>query len=359
MVIYTITYMVTTAGYARFFCWRCKLFDVPSIISDCKSLHVENLSEGYDSFIEEWDKGAMVGYKIGFPLLNYRLAGVHKRNLLLHLAHIGNGKTTSSILFYVLPVIEAGENVCIIANEQGSSEFRQMILSTVVFNKIKYKKMNRQKFIRGGFSDEDKSAMKEASEWLKNCPGKITFIETDDYSVGSIETIIQTYSRQDHGLFVFDTLKPTVESGDKAWAEFSEAAKQLFFIAKKENVAIVATAQLSPESATRRFLDLSCVGKSKAIAETATQVVMFRTVTDEEKEKLHCWLWKEEGSENKKTKKEIKLDRNKDYIVLFTPKNRFGDRSPQIIYERNMSFNTMSEIGFVDISYDGFSKKGV
>ena len=57
-------------------------------------------------------------------------------------------------------------------------------------------------------------------------------------------------------------------------------------LAKKENVAIIATAQLSAESMSRRYLDLSCVGKSRAIAETATQVVMFRTLSEDEKEKL-------------------------------------------------------------------------
>lgn len=320
-------------------------------------LKAENLSEGYEQYIEEWDKGAMVGYKIGFPMLNYRLAGVHKSNLLLHLAHIGNGKTTSSILFYVLPAIESGENVCIIANEQGVSEFRQMILSTVVFNKVGYRKMNRQKFIRGNFNEEEKEAMREGAAWLKNCPGKITFIETEDYSIGSVKKIIKQYSKLAHGLFIFDTLKPAVESSERAWAEFSEVAKELFITAKKEDVAVVATAQLSAESASRRFLDLSCVGKSRAIAETATQVVMMRTMTSEEKTKLQVFVWDREAEEDGKyqnVKKVIPLDPDKEYIILFTPKNRFGAVNPQIVYERNMSFNTMNEIGYVEINYDGF-----
>ena len=133
-------------------------------VGKVEKLKAENLSDGYEDYIDDWDKGKMVGFKIGYPLLNYRLSGVHKKNLLLHMAHIGNGKTTSSILFYILPAIESGENVCIIANEQGVSEFRQMILASVVFNKIKYTKMNRQKFIRGNFSEADREAMRQAME---------------------------------------------------------------------------------------------------------------------------------------------------------------------------------------------------
>ena len=129
-------------------------------------------------------------------------------------------------------------------------------------------------------------------------------------------------------------------------------------LAKKEDVAIVATAQLSSESMSRRFLDLSCVGKSRAIAETATQVVMFRSLTREEKEgKVRAYKYvKDETGKYETKRQEIVLEPDRDYIVLFTPKNRFGDVSPQIIYERNMAFNTMYEIGYTEINYDGFNR---
>jgi replicative DNA helicase len=318
----------------------------------------ENLSEGYEQYIKEWDQGKSVGYKVGFPLLNYRLAGVHKKNLLLHLAHIGNGKTTTAILFYIMPVLESGENVCIIGNEQSVDEFRQMILSSVLFNKIEYFKMNRQKLIIGHFTDEDKEHLNKAEQWLKNCKGKLQFIELNDYSISNVKKIIKKFSKLNVGMFVFDTLKPEQENSDKAWAEFSEVAKELFLLAKKEDVALVATAQLSSDSMGRRFLDLSCTGKSRAIAETASQVVMFRSLSSDEKEKLKPYQFqKTEDGKYSKTRKIIDIDINKDYIVIFTPKNRFGDISPQIIYERNMSFNTMKEIGYIEINYDGYKTR--
>lgn len=326
-------------------------------VGKIEKIKAENLSEGYETYIKEWDEGKSIGYKIGFPLLNYRLAGVHKKNLLLHLGHIGNGKTTTAILFYILPVIESGENVCIIGNEQGVDEFRQMILASVLFNKIGYFGMNRQKFITGRFTEENREAMKKATEWLENCKGKIHFIEMTDYSIGNVKKIVKKYSKLGTGMFVFDTLKPELESSDKAWAEFSEVAKELFLLAKKEDVAIVATAQLSSESMARRYLDLSCIGKSRAIAETATQVVCFRTLTNEEKQKLKPYQYqKNEDGKYSKIRKVIDLDENKDYIVLFTPKNRFGETQPQLVYERNMSFNTLKEIGYVEIQYDGFKR---
>lgn len=325
-------------------------------IDKVEKLKAVDMSDGYDKSIEEWDSGVMRGFPIGFPILNYRLAGVHKKNLLLHMAHIGNGKTTSSILFYILPAIENGENVCIIANEQGVEEFRQMILSTVLFNKIGYRKINRQRFIIGGFSENDRAEIKKAQDWLRTAKGKIIFIETSDYSVLNVKKIVRKYSKVGYGLFVFDTLKPEMENSQHSWQDFSEQAKSLFGVAKKENVAIIATAQLSGDSMSRKFLDLSCVGKSKAIAETATQVVMFRTMSAEEKEKLEVFHYHKDNSSGKYTtmREAVPIDPNKDYIILFTPKNRFGDTTPQIVYERNMAWNLLREVGYTNVSYDGF-----
>ena len=318
-----------------------------------------NLSDGYDSFIDDWDKGTAVGFKIGYPMLNYHLAGVHKQNLLLHLAHIGKGKTTSAILLYILPVIENGEDVCIIANEQGESEWRQMILASVLFNKIGKTSdlgMNRQRFITGHFTSQQREAMKKAQEWLREQQGKITFITLNDYAIDNIKKIVKKYARLGTGLFVVDTLKPEMENSDKAWADFSETAKELFFISKKEDVAVIATAQLSSDSIGRRFLDLSCIGKSRAIAETAGQVTMMRALSREEKEKLKAFIYPNDKETGKRSKVRqlIDLDPEEDYVVIFIPKNRFGSTDVQLVYHRSMSFNTMKEIGYIEIPYDGF-----
>jgi replicative DNA helicase len=328
-------------------------------IGKIEKIKPENLSEGYENFIDEWDSGKSVGFKIGFPLLNYNLAGIHKKNLLLHLGHIGNGKTTTAILMYILPVIESGENVCIIANEQCEDEWRQMMLASVLFNKIEYFKMNRQKFIIGKFTEEDKTYLKKSTEWLKSDgKGKIEFISLNNYSIGNVKKIVKKYSKLNVGLFLFDTLKPEQEDSERAWAEFSEVTKDLFMLAKKEDIAMVATAQLSSESMARRYLDLSCTGKSRAIAETAGQVVMFRSLSKDEKEKLKPFQYKKsEDGRYSKVRQVFDLDMDKDYIVVFTPKNRFGNTSIQFLYERNMSFNTMKEIGYIEIPFDGFKMK--
>lgn len=318
-------------------------------------LQIVDLASGYEEWVDKWDTGEGVGYKVGYPMLNYHLAGIHKKNLILHLAGIGEGKTTSSISTYVLPVLESGESICILANEQDEEQFRQMLLATVVFNKIGYFKMNRQKFLFGGFTAEDRVAIGKAIEWLKQYEGQLHYGHLTDYRTESISRVIKKYSKIGVGIFLIDTLKPEDETSDRAWAEFSETSKELFMLSQKEDVAIVATAQLSSASSVRKYLDLSCIGKSRAIAETAGQVIMFRSLTNKEKENMQVYTYaKDPQGKYLSVRNMIQLSPEKDYIVLFIAKNRYGKSNVQLVYERNMDFNTMRELGYTDVEHDGF-----
>lgn len=322
--------------------------------STSSGMTVADLTSGYDRWIEKWDSGDGVGFKVGFPFLNYHLAGVHTSNLFLHLGGIGQGKSTSALLAYVLPIIESGEQILIVANEQNHEQFSQMMLATVLFNRVSNRKgkMNRQKLLFGSFSDEEKDDLARASEYLAQFKGKLHFVHLTDYGTTNVKRVIKRYAKLGVKAVLFDTMKPLDESSDKAWAEFSETAKMLFQLAQKEDIAIIATAQLSAESAKRKYLDLSCIGKSRAIAETASTVVMFRPLRENEKKNTYVYNY----IKGTKNKKQVVLDEDKDYVVYFISKNRYGSADVQIVYERNMSFNTMNEIGYCHMEYDGFGK---
>lgn len=322
--------------------------------SSSTGVNTADMTTGYKAWIEQWNMGMDTGYPIAFNSMNYNLAGIHRKNLILHLGHIGQGKTSTSIFMYLLPTIESGEKVCVIANEQDENQWRQMLLSTIVFNKIGYNKLNRQKFLFGGFSAEDLVAMAKAEEWLKEYEGNFELVHLTDYSVSTVKRIMKKYAKRGFGLFLFDTLKPVDESSPRAWAEFSEMAKALFLVAQKEDVAVIATAQLSSSSNGRKYLDLSCIGKSQAIAETAGQVIMFRPMKHEEKEKMEVYQWKSVGDNGKSIKVKKELNVEKDYVIFFIAKNRYGAGDIQIVCERNMAFNYYKEIGYCHMEYDGF-----
>lgn len=314
-----------------------------------------SLSHGYEKFIEELDKGDQIGYKILSPMLNSRLLGVHKEHVMLYMAHSGKGKTTTAILQFVLPTIENGENVLIIANEQSEKEFRLMILPTILYNKIGYCSISRKQITKGGYSKEDREAIQKAIDWLADEKhGNIEFVKMDNYEIYKAKKKIKEFSKLGYGLVLFDTFKPEKENSDKAWADFSEAAKILHRIAEKEKLAFIATAQLTPSSVTQTYLSENDIGKGKAIVEVASQLVQFRFLFNDEKEKLKPYTFKKDENGRYTNIREFHdLDVDKTYIVYFTGKNRFGDTDTQIVCEYNPSFIKMRDIGWVSISPNG------
>lgn len=329
--------------------------------SKINRLETHNLSENYGEFIKTWDSGVGSGFKLGFPILNYSVAGLHLGTLSLVSAHIGKGKSSILLPMMILPLIEIGEDITIIANEQIENDWRIMVISSVLSSKIGYFGMNRSKFLFGGFSEEDKKHLKLAEEWLEKQKGKIRYSHLFDYDIKTVKKIVKKYSKLGCRIFIYDTAKPQTEDVN-AWSAFSEDAKLLFQVAHQQNVAIVATAQLSGGSQSRRWLGLDCIGKSKSIAETTAMCLLFRPLRPEEldpENSKYIKVWR--NARNKDTgklmdtKEEITLNPNHQHIALFLSKNRYGESDVVIIYERNLSWNTYRELGFAsNIPYDGF-----
>lgn len=317
-----------------------------------------SLSDGYDSFIKELNQGEQIGFPIASPMLNKRLLGIHRGSFMLWMAHSGKGKTSTAIIQLVLPNIEQGNNVLILANEQSEKEFRLMVLPCILYNKIGYFKVNRSRISQGNFDDELNQKLIEAANWLKeDGRGNIELVVMSDYNISKIKKKVKQFSKLGYGLVILDTLKPEKENSEKAWAEFSEAAKSISLMARKENIGFVATAQLTPSSITSYYLSENDIGKGKAIIETAAQLVQFRFLFNDEKERLKPYTFKKDENGKYVNIKELHdLDINKTYIVIFTGKNRWGDTDTQIVCEYNPSFLMMKDVGWVNISANGSHK---
>lgn len=314
-----------------------------------------SLSHGYKEFLDELSNGEQIGYRINSAMLNSRLLGVHKGHLMLYMAHSGKGKTTTALLQFVLPTIKEGQNVLIIANEQSEKEFRLMILPMVLYNEIGYRKISRKQITKGQYTEEQRQKLDEAAAWLADeSRGNVEFLKMDNYEIYKAKKKIKEYSKLGYGLVLFDTFKPEKENSDKAWAEFCEAAKILHRICEKENMGFIATAQLTPSSVTQYFLSENDIGKGKGIVETASQLVQFRFLFNDEKEKLRPYTFRQDSDGRYTSVKDYHdLDCDKNYIVYFIPKNRFGETDTQIVCEYNPSFITMKDIGWVNISPNG------
>lgn len=328
-----------------------------SMVEGVDKIYSEDVNVGYDDFIDELDTGAEMGYPLGLNTLNYMLGGLHPGTMTLLGAPIGQGKTSGSVPIIIMKNLEEGRNVLVISNEQTCKEYRQLMLTYALFNNSDLKGcgLNRKKIARGHFTPEQKEELRKAGEWLKNLKGHVRFVELQDYNTASVRKIITKYSKIGYPIVIYDVLKPADGASDRAWAEFSACAETLFQMAKKTKVALVCTFQLAPDSLTRKYLDLSSIGKSRGIAETCHACIMFRPVFNNEYEDLHPYNYRQ-TEDGKKVKVLLDLDPEKHYIILFVPKNRSGEVAPQICVQFDMAFMRMKEIGWIDISFDNFSR---
>lgn len=317
---------------------------------------IVDLSDGYDDYLKMCDSGQNLGYSIAStcPKLNKEFAGIHRQNVLLHTAHSGKGKTSSCLAMYVLPLLEQGEKICILANEQTINDFRGMLLPTVINNKIKQrdeKGFARNRLSFGGFTDDEWDMLKAGQAWLEQYKSQLFMAELNDYSTSTLKKMIKKFKAIGVNIFLYDTAKPEDESDAKAYAEFVEQSKELYQIARQEDVALIVTAQLSLATSNVRYLDASCLAKAKAIKEVASQILMIRDVfpdeyTGENKD-LKCYYWDKNPITNEWEKRQFVLDKDKQYSIMQIDKNRFGKDGLAILFEKHMDYNTWIERAYV------------
>jgi replicative DNA helicase len=113
-----------------------------TFLQTSSSVRPVDLAQGNREFIKRANEGMEKGIDIDDPILNYRLGGLHRGNILLHTAHSGIGKTSSIIPLFVLPLIKRGMKVVLLINEQSEDAWRSMLLPSIISNGFLEKKDN-------------------------------------------------------------------------------------------------------------------------------------------------------------------------------------------------------------------------
>lgn len=325
-----------------------------------------DLAKNNRAFIEKADKGIERGIDIDEPIFNYRLAGLHRGNILLHTGHSGIGKTSSIIPLYILPLIKRKMKVVLLINEQSEDAWRSMLIPSIISNGFldkdshdKIKWIQRNRIGAGGFTDEEKEVLNKAADWLEQFEGNLILYPLEDYSVRTLKKIIKKMMRLDEETtFILDTWKPEDESASNAHAIFTEESKELFKVVKPKemgglNVRFIATAQLAGTTIAQRYLNINCLAKAKAIKEVCGQHVMLRRAwQDELDEKSKHYI--NPYRYNKDTGKEepLTLDPSKIYTIMFFDKNRYGKADFQLIWQSNLDFNHWKCLGYCIVKQD-------
>lgn len=318
------------------------------------------LDDLYDT-IDDLQKGEEAGIPLyDSPRLTKKINGLKLGNLIYLVLSSGVGKSSFITEKVVLSLLQNSEKGIMFINEEDIKRWRARLLVTVASNIVR-KYVNRDIVNRGGFSDEVKNRLEEAADWLsKHRPDMIKFCSLKKYRVEDVINRIELYRPQGFKYVLFDTFKPDLSQNIDRWLAFSNSAQNLYDCIKPEsfNCSTVATVQLKIGK-ERRYLDLESVGKSLEIVEVADVVLAGRRIfADEytnEKNELKPYNYEKDEFTGQWIKTEYILNPDKNYIVLFLPKNREGSVDEQIIFEVNYDLNVWKEVAYVQVPNYGSS----
>lgn len=323
------------------------------------SLKTTSLADGMVEYVKN-RMFANDGKSINFmkmPLIQQLSKGIHV-GVTFILAQSGEGKTSLSIPMFTIPILESGQKLLSIHNEQEEDEIRQLYLmsyiSRVKGNKLK---LHRSNFNSEGYNKFSEEQMNEliqcAREFEERYKDRLQFVFIPRFNADDLEALIIEYQRQGFENVLLDTFKQ--EDSSDGWEGLDTLAKKMDGISKELSLKIICTAQLAGHMSWRKYLTVSCIGKAKSIKEVATSLYMFRWLKPEEipNIKYSYWVKKEDGSRVWENGKELPLnyvDKNgqlheAEYIALFNDKQRKAKDGQVIILSGDLGSLYFKEVG--------------
>ena len=330
------------------------------IKSATSSVQPVDLASNNREFIKKANEGLERGIQLNRNYqFNYEIGGIHSGNIMLHTAFSGIGKTSSLIPLIILPLLEAGQRVILLINEQSGDAWRGMMLTSIIGNNYidtetyHAKRVLRNKMIFGGFTDEELEALNRASDWLDKYKNQLILYPLEDYTVSTLTKIIKKLHREnEETTYILDTWKPSDESESNAHQIFTEESKELFKLVKPKDMGgmglrFIATAQLNNNYLDDRYLKATSLAKAKAILEVVGTFTQMRRARPSELDKedkknyIHPFVYTKTGE-----KREVELRPTSTYTILFISKNRYGRDGIQLLFESNLDYNYWHCVGY-------------
>lgn len=307
-----------------------------------------------DDFIEACDNGEEMGlsYASACPLLNFHTLGLHRSNVQIFAGFSGTGKTSFCINSYILPILDQGEKVVIIANEMNKRAWQHILMATILSQKLDYFGLPRKKQKMGNLTQEQKEKMEEARQYYnKHYKGRLKFVKIYDYSVDDVKKVIRKMAKQGFNYTLYDTFKSEDSSSATMTGELIEASKQLLQVAEKEDIGIIITMQLAIYMEGTRYLTSACLSGAKGVKEVVSELVLTRKVWEDEfpneKYDIKPYRYKRDNNgKYTKIKEEITLKPDKKYMIVFLDKTRNDEGDTTLLYQFDGAWNKWTEIGY-------------
>ena len=307
-----------------------------------------------DEFIASCNAGEEMGlsYAAACPLLNFHTLGLHRSNVQIFGGFSGTGKTSFCISSYVMPILDQGESIVIVANEMNKKAWQHIFMATILSQKIDYYGLPRKKQKMGNFNEEQLMMMQKARDYYnEHYKGRIKFAKIYDYSIDDVKKIIRKMAKQGFKYALYDTFKSEDAASANVTGELIEASKQLLQVAEKEDIGIIITMQLAIYMENTRYLTAATLSNAKGVKEVVSELVLTRPLWDDEHpgEKFDVKPYKfKKDSQGKytKIKEEIVLKPDKKYRLVFLDKTRNDEGETVLLYQFDGAWNKWIELGY-------------
>lgn len=323
-----------------------------------KDIKSYDISDGIDELIDSLDEGNGLGLPYyNMPMLTNETGGQYMGSITLVGGLSNVGKSTFCRTTTIPSIIEKGERIVVMLNEDGLSKWQRELLVFVCNNILKY---DIQKYVvrDGNYSEEVKAKLHEAATWIRENTQNhtITVIPFQNYQTSKAIKVIRKYANLGVRYFVIDTFK--MDAGkvtENSWLQMQQSMVEINDVVKPEalNLHILITFQLNKGSVKQRYYTQDNIGMSKSIIDVASTCIMIRDLYKDEypNESKEVKVYRLEG----KTPLPVTIDPDKRYQIVFIVKNREGAANDhQIVIEHDLSRNVMKEIGIANIMPDSF-----
>ena len=191
-------------------------------------------------------------------------------------ASSGSGKSTVTLQM-VLGLVESGEKVLFISNEQVSKYFKDLLMAFVCINIFRCFTISRKKISKWTLNEDEKQVFFKANEFIKEkYEGKLTFWAMNEFDFNKISNrMLKLKMTEGYRYLVLDTFKPTnLESN--VTNEYVQLSRDLDTFGRKHDIGIMCPIQLLSATDKLSYLTASQITNSKQIKEIASKILLFR-----------------------------------------------------------------------------------
>lgn len=316
---------------------------------------VEDLSQGLWQTVMDAHEGLLRGFPYASDLLNEYVNGMALGNLTMLSANSGMGKTFLTLAQILPNMIEFDEKLLIMANEEASAKWKKEIIVWAVNNVIEGGDFQKKRFNQGEFSKDELTLLRKGVDWLEEQMGKglIQFVNFSSFSMKkALKLIKKHHAVQGVKYYILDTLKldsDEVSDNSQAWLQLQQNMVKLADVIKESalNAHCWVTYQLGKSAMLSRYLSQNSLGVSKNVVDVVSTLILVRKVLESEKEggKNEVSVLMSNGTFKK-------MDKDKEYFIVFLGKNRMGETHRQLVLEVDMGRNIVKDFGTCLIEQD-------